>query len=146
MATQPIKTQSRDVLGLSETRPLPHKEIIALFAQWRDNDDLMARDQIVASNMRFVAQIAHEYVDTCSLNLDELISEGIQGLFMAADRFDLPVYAYMVSGEYAMIEAMAASGAGDRDTLLMEILTGFKRAGASGVLSYHAPIAARLMG
>ena len=65
---------------------------------------------------------------------------------MAADRFDLPVYAYMVSGEYAMIEAMAASGAGDRDTLLMEILTGFKRAGASGVLSYHAPIAARLMG
>ena len=65
---------------------------------------------------------------------------------MAADRFDLPVYAYMVSGEYAMIEAMAASGAGDRDTLLMEILTGFKRAGASGVLSYHAPIAARLLG
>lgn len=65
---------------------------------------------------------------------------------MAADRFDLPVYAYMVSGEYAMIEAMAASGAGDRDTLLMEILTGFKRAGASGVLSYHAPIVARLMG
>ena len=88
MATRPIKTNSRDVLGLAETRPLPHKEILALFAQWHDNDDLSARDQIVASNMRFVAQIAHEYVDTCSLNLDELISEGIQGLFMAADRFE----------------------------------------------------------
>ena len=88
MATRPIKTNSRDVLGLAETRPLPHKEILALFAQWRDNDDLSARDQIVASNIRFVALIAHEYVDTCSLSLDELISEGIQGLFMAADRFD----------------------------------------------------------
>ena len=64
---------------------------------------------------------------------------------MAADRFDLPVYAYMVSGEYAMIEAMAAAGAGERDIILMEILTGFVRAGASGVLSYHAPVAARLL-
>ena len=65
---------------------------------------------------------------------------------MAADRFELPVYAYMVSGEYAMIEAMAAAGAGERDVLLLEILTGFKRAGASGVLSYHAPVAAKLIG
>ncbi len=65
---------------------------------------------------------------------------------MAADRFALPVYAYMVSGEYAMIEAMAAAGVGERDTLLIEILTGFKRAGASGVLSYHAPVAAKLLG
>jgi DNA-directed RNA polymerase sigma subunit (sigma70/sigma32) len=85
MTTRPIKTNSRDVLGLAETRPLPHKEILALFAQWRDNDDLSARDQIVGSNMRFAAQIAHEYVDTCSLNLDELISEGIQGFVMAAE-------------------------------------------------------------
>ncbi|WP_420606121.1 porphobilinogen synthase [Novosphingopyxis sp.] len=65
---------------------------------------------------------------------------------MAADRFELPVYAYMVSGEYAMIEAMAAVGAGNRDALLLEILTGFKRAGASGVLTYHAPVAAKLIG
>ena len=63
-----------------------------------------------------------------------------------ADRFDVPVFAYQVSGEYAMIEAAAAAGAGDRDALVLETLTGFKRAGCAGVLTYHAAHAARLMG
>ena len=61
------------------------------------------------------------------------------------DRFEVPVFAYQVSGEYAMIEAAAAAGAGDRDALVMETLTSFKRAGSSGVLTYHAPVAARLL-
>jgi len=60
--------------------------------------------------------------------------------------FEVPVFAYQVSGEYAMIEAAAAVGAGDRDALVMETLMAFKRAGCSGVLTYHAPHAARLMG
>jgi porphobilinogen synthase len=60
--------------------------------------------------------------------------------------FQMPVFAYQVSGEYAMIEASAAAGAGDRDALVMETLMAFKRAGCSGVLTYHAPLAARLMG
>ncbi len=62
------------------------------------------------------------------------------------ERFEVPVFVYQVSGEYAMIEAAAAAGAGDRDALLLETLTAFKRAGASGVLTYHAPAAARLLG
>ena len=62
------------------------------------------------------------------------------------DTFEVPVFAYQVSGEYAMIEAAAAAGAGDRDALVLETLTAFKRAGASGVLTYHAPLAARLLG
>jgi len=62
------------------------------------------------------------------------------------DRFEVPVFAYQVSGEYAMIEAAAAAGAGDRDALVLETLMAFKRAGCSGVLTYHAPIAARLLG
>ncbi len=61
-------------------------------------------------------------------------------------RFEVPVFAYQVSGEYAMIEAAAAAGAGDRDALVLETLTAFKRAGCSGVLTYHAPLAARLLG
>ena len=44
-----------------------------------------------------------------------------------------------------MIEAAAAAGAGDRDALVMETMMAFKRAGCSGVLTYHAPLAARLM-
>ena len=62
------------------------------------------------------------------------------------ERFQVPVFAYQVSGEYAMIEAAAAAGAGDRDALLVETLLAFKRAGCSGVLTYHAPVAARLLG
>ena len=61
------------------------------------------------------------------------------------ERFEVPVFAYQVSGEYAMIEAAAAVGAGDRDALVMETLTAFKRAGCSGVLTYHALHAARLL-
>jgi porphobilinogen synthase len=61
------------------------------------------------------------------------------------ERFEVPVFAYQVSGEYAMIEAAAAAGAGDRDALVLETLMAFKRAGCSGILSYHAPLAARLL-
>ena len=62
------------------------------------------------------------------------------------ERFEVPVFAYQVSGEYAMIEAAVAAGAGERDALVMETLLAFKRAGCSGVLTYHAAHAARLMG
>ncbi|PWG03543.1 porphobilinogen synthase [Sphingosinicella humi] len=61
------------------------------------------------------------------------------------DRFEVPVFAYQVSGEYAMIEAAVAAGAGDRDALVLETLTAFKRAGCSGILTYHAAHAARLL-
>ena len=60
--------------------------------------------------------------------------------------FEVPVFAYQVSGEYAMIEAAVAAGAGERDALVLETLMAFKRAGCSGVLSYHALHAARLLG
>ena len=62
-----------------------------------------------------------------------------------ADGFNVPVFVYQVSGEYAMIEAAAAAGAGDRDALILETLLAFKRAGASGILTYHARDAARLL-
>jgi porphobilinogen synthase len=61
------------------------------------------------------------------------------------DRFAVPVFAYQVSGEFAMIEAAVAAGAGDRDKLVLETLMSFKRAGCSGVLTYHALHAARLL-
>eukprot|EP01037_Dinobryon_pediforme_P001616 gene1616-1644_t len=60
--------------------------------------------------------------------------------------FGVPVFAYQVSGEYAMIEAAVAAGAANRDAMVLETLTAFKRAGCSGVLTYHALHAARLLG
>ena len=62
------------------------------------------------------------------------------------ERFEVPVFAYQVSGEYAMIEAAVAAGVGPRDALVLETLMAFKRAGCSGVLTYHAAHAARLLG
>ena len=61
-------------------------------------------------------------------------------------QFQVPVFAYQVSGEYAMLEAAVAAGAGERDGLVLETLLAFKRAGCSAVLSYHAAYAARLLG
>ena len=59
------------------------------------------------------------------------------------DTFDHPTFAYQVSGEYAMVEAAAANGWIDGETVMMETLLSFKRAGADGILTYHAPRAAR---
>ena len=62
-----------------------------------------------------------------------------------SETFGVPTFAYQVSGEYAMIEHAAAAGAGDRGALILETLLAFKRAGAAGVLTYHAVDAAKLI-
>jgi porphobilinogen synthase len=59
--------------------------------------------------------------------------------------FGVPTFAYQVSGEYAMICAAAQNGWLDRDKAVLESLLAFKRAGADGILTYFAPLAARLM-
>ncbi|TNE60661.1 MAG: porphobilinogen synthase [Alphaproteobacteria bacterium] len=61
------------------------------------------------------------------------------------DRFGVPTYAYQVSGEYAMLVAAAQNGWLDRNTVMLESLLSFKRAGADGVLTYFAPEAAKLL-
>jgi len=61
----------------------------------------------------------------------------------AKDRFDLPLAAYNVSGEFAMVKAAAQQGWIDEKTVTMEILTSIKRAGADTILTYHAKEAAR---
>lgn len=66
-------------------------------------------------------------------------------IYRVKQRFEVPVFAYQVSGEYAMIEAAQAAGIGDRDALVLEKLIAFKRAGCSGILTYHAAHVARLL-
>lgn len=61
----------------------------------------------------------------------------------ARERFDAPIAAYNVSGEYAMVKAAAANGWIDERRITLEILTGIVRAGADFVLTYHAKDAAR---
>jgi porphobilinogen synthase len=64
-------------------------------------------------------------------------------LSQARQRFDLPLAAYNVSGEYAMIKAAAANGWLDGQKATLELLTGIKRAGADIIITYHAKEAAR---
>ncbi|MDY0268500.1 porphobilinogen synthase [Trichloromonas sp.] len=61
------------------------------------------------------------------------------------ERFDLPLVAYNVSGEYSMIKAAARNGWVDNDRIVMETLLGMKRAGADLIITYHAKEAARLL-
>ncbi len=61
------------------------------------------------------------------------------------EEFDLPVGAYNVSGEYAMIKAAAQRGWIEEERVMMEVLTGIKRAGADIILTYFAKDAARLI-
>lgn len=62
------------------------------------------------------------------------------------DAFDVPTFAYQVSGEYAMIRAAADRGWLDGDKAVLESLLAFRRAGCDGILTYFAPEAARAMG
>lgn len=64
----------------------------------------------------------------------------------ARDAFNVPIYAYQVSGEYAMIEMAGAAGAINRDAAVLESLWAFKRAGANGILTYYALEMARKLG
>ena len=64
----------------------------------------------------------------------------------ARDRFEVPLGAYQVSGEFSMIEAAARNGWLDRDRAILESLTCIRRAGADFVLTYFAKDAAKLLG
>jgi porphobilinogen synthase len=64
----------------------------------------------------------------------------------ASDEFEVPVFAYQVSGEYAMIARAGETGILDRRAAMIEALFAFKRAGAAGVLTYFALEAARVLG
>ena len=61
------------------------------------------------------------------------------------DQFGVPTFAYQVSGEYSMLQAAIERGWLDRDRVILESLVAFKRAGASGILTYFAIEAARLL-
>ena len=62
------------------------------------------------------------------------------------EAFSMPTFAFQVSGEYAMLMAAARNGWLDEERAILESLTAFKRAGCAGVITYFAPLAAKLLG
>jgi porphobilinogen synthase len=96
----------------------------------------------------------HEALREVALDLSEgadmvMVKPGLPYLDVVrrvVETFQVPTFAFQVSGEYAMITAAAQNGWLDRDRAMMESLLAFKRAGCTGVLTYFAPAAARLLG
>ncbi len=66
-------------------------------------------------------------------------------IYRVRQRFDIPIAAYNVSGEFSMVKAAGRLGWMDEERVMMEILTSIKRAGADLILTYHAKEAARLL-
>ena len=68
-------------------------------------------------------------------------------IYRVRETFDLPVAAYNVSGEYSMVMTAACNEGVDRTPMMLEVLTGIKRAGADIIITYHAKdVAAALLG
>jgi porphobilinogen synthase len=93
--------------------------------------------------LREVAQDIEEGADMV------MVKPGLPYLDMirrVRDSFNVPVFAYQVSGEYAMLRLAGAAGAIDGEAAMLESLWAFKRAGAKGILTYFALEAARRLG
>jgi porphobilinogen synthase len=66
-------------------------------------------------------------------------------IYRARQRFDCPIAAYNVSGEYMMVNSAAADGLLDKEAAMLEVLTAIKRAGADIIISYFAKNVAKLL-
>lgn len=95
-----------------------------------------------AEALREVAADLHEGADMVMVKPGLPYLDVIRDI---VDAFETPTFAFQVSGEYAMIDAAARSGVLDRDQVMMETLTCFKRAGCTGVISYFAHEMARAL-
>ena len=91
-------------------------------------------------------EIAHDVEEGADMIMVKPAMPYLDVIAAARERFDLPLAAYQVSGEYAMIEAAARNKWIDRDRVIMESLTSIRRAGASIILTYFAKDAVRLLG
>jgi porphobilinogen synthase len=90
--------------------------------------------------MREIEQDLNEGADAIMVKPALAYLDIIRG---ARERFDAPIAAYNVSGEYSMVKAAAAQGWIDEPRVVLEILTAIRRAGADWILTYHAADAAR---
>ncbi len=100
--------------------------------------------QMDAANAREAMREAElDYAEGADMLMVKPATTYLDILRAVRDRFDLPLAAYHVSGEYAMIKAAAQKGWIDEQRVMMETLTGIKRAGADIIITYYAREAAR---
>ena len=143
-----------------ETEGFPNKQILAYSAKYASSFYGPFRDAVgsaanLAGGNKFSYQMdpanSNEAMHEVGLDLEEgadmvMIKPALPYLDIirrTKDSFEVPTFAYQVSGEYAMLKAAALNGWLDEESVVMEALTSIKRAGADGILTYFAPQAAQ---
>jgi porphobilinogen synthase len=143
-----------------ETEGFPNKQILAYSAKYASSFYGPFRDAVgsaanLAGGNKYSYQMdpanSNEAMREVDLDLEEgadmvMIKPALSYLDIirrVKDSFEVPTFAYQVSGEYAMLKAAALNGWLDEEAVVMEALTSIKRAGADGILTYFAPQAAQ---
>jgi porphobilinogen synthase len=143
-----------------ETEGFPNKQILAYSAKYASSFYGPFRDAVgsaanLAGGNKYSYQMdpanSNEAMREVDLDLEEgadmvMIKPALPYLDIirrVKDSFEVPTFAYQVSGEYAMLKAAALNGWLDEEAVVMEALTSIKRAGADGILTYFAPQAAQ---
>jgi porphobilinogen synthase len=142
-----------DSAGFQDTAVLAYsaKYASAFFGPFRDavesslQGDRRAYQQDPANSDESVREVLLDVAEGADLVMVKPAMSYLDIVRRVADVVDVPVAAYQVSGEYAMVEAAAANGWIDRERAILETLTSVRRAGASSVLTYWAVEAARML-
>jgi porphobilinogen synthase len=143
-----------DRAGFSEVAVLAYsaKYASALYGPFRDAaecapqfGDRRTYQQDVANSDEALREVALDIAEGADMVMVKPAMAYLDVVRRVRDMVDVPVGAYQVSGEYAMVEAAAANGWIDRDSVILESLTSIRRAGADFVLTYWAAEVARLL-
>src|SRR5256885_911169 len=144
-----------DQAGFSETPILSYaaKFASAFYGPFREAADSAPKFgdrrsyQMDGSNLReAMREIETDIAEGADMIMVKPAMPYLDVIAAARERFDVPIAAYQVSGEYAMIQAAVRNGWLDRDRTMVESLTSIRRAGASIILTYFAKDAAKLLG
>jgi porphobilinogen synthase len=143
-----------------ETEGFPNKQILAYSAKYASSFYGPFRDAVgsaanLAGGNKYSYQMDPANSDEALREIELDLEEGADMVMIkpampyldiirrVKDDFEVPTFAYQVSGEYAMLKAASLNGWLDEEAVVMEALTGIIRAGADGILTYFAPQAAQ---
>jgi porphobilinogen synthase len=148
--------QALDAEGFENTRILAYaaKYASAFYGPFRDaigskaalTGDKRTYQMDPANSNEALREVALDIAEGADMVMIKPALPYLDIIHRVKDTFGLPTYAYSVSGEYAMLKAAAERGWLDWDKIILEVLIGFKRAGADGILTYAALEMARKLG
>jgi porphobilinogen synthase len=142
-----------DAAGFSDTILLAYaaKYASAFYGPFRDavesslSGDRRSYQQDPANSREALREVALDLAEGADIVMVKPALPYLDVVSAVASTVDVPVAAYQVSGEYAMVEAAAANGWLDRERVIMETITSIRRAGAQIILTYWAVEAANLL-